>query len=133
MTSVGSVPGTCDADRFSVSMTTASGRLRPPPLQPRMPLDSDDGSIDVAKVSMNASTESVMQLLATPHDGQAPDQPKTAGREVMMTGRCFKTVPSVSLAKGRFSYCLCPHRVEGTCRVTALQPVSSGLQMHLLG
>lgn len=31
-------------------MTTAAGRLLPPPLQPRVPLDSDDGSTVVAKL-----------------------------------------------------------------------------------
>ena len=79
VTFVRRVPGTCDADRSSASMSTASGRQPPPPLQPRVPLDSDGGSVVVAKFVDERLNKPMMQLLVHhTHDGQARHQPNVA-------------------------------------------------------
>ena len=100
--------GACDADRSSVSMTTASGRLLPPPLQPRVPLDCDDGSIVVAKFVGEHLNKTYDAAAGPSHDGQAPDQPNVAGRDDdddCRTGGCFKMV-CIPGQKVLFSYCL---------------------------
>ena len=54
------------------------------------------------KLPMNVSTESILQVLTHHMMVRRLISPKWL-EEMMMTGRCFKMVPSVPLAKGCFS------------------------------
>ena len=62
-------------------MTTASGRLPLPPLQPRLPLDSDDELVNVARFADGRLNRVSNTAAGPPHDGQAPHQPEIAGRD----------------------------------------------------